>query len=125
MTNQTPADELRAAAEKLRALADAATPGPWEQTGIGDYGWTVTTPGTHVAETDDSDRGRADADWIAAMHPGVGLALADWLDLAATEYDPAADVQETDRSHDAALAVARAVLGRPAVPAATSSEGEQ
>lgn len=57
---------------------------------------------------------------IAARFP-----LADWLDLAATEYDPEADVQETDRSHDAALAVARAVLGRPAVPAATSSEGEQ
>lgn len=37
--------------------------------------------------------------------------LADWLDLAANEYDPHADVQETDRSHDIALAVARAING--------------
>lgn len=37
--------------------------------------------------------------------------LAKWLDLAATEYDPEAEVQETDRSHEAALAVARAING--------------
>ncbi|WP_322501793.1 hypothetical protein TR631_33725 [Streptomyces rochei] len=37
--------------------------------------------------------------------------LANWLDLAAAVYDPAAEVQETDRSHEAALDVARAING--------------
>jgi hypothetical protein len=37
------------------------------------------------------------------------LPLADWLDLAAADYDPAADIQETDHGHDVALAVARAI----------------
>lgn len=108
----TPADELRAAADKLRALASTATDGPWHQKGIGDEGWTVTSANRFIAETEDSEKGRADADWIATMHPGVGNALADWLDLFAnTEFDPEATIQVTDRSHECALAVARAING--------------
>ncbi|MFD3520464.1 hypothetical protein [Streptomyces sp. NPDC058653] len=72
-----PSQELRTAAAKLRALATAATPGPWAQAGIGDFGWGVDGPS---AETPDSDQGRADASFIATMHPGVGAAIADWLD---------------------------------------------
>ncbi|WP_069769765.1 hypothetical protein [Streptomyces sp. LUP30] len=42
------------------------------------------------------------------------LPLADWLDLfAATQFDPEAGIQVTDRSHECALAFARAVLGTP------------
>jgi hypothetical protein len=37
--------------------------------------------------------------------------VADWLDLKAAEYDPSADIQETDRSHEIALTVARTVNG--------------
>lgn len=37
--------------------------------------------------------------------------LANWLDLAANEYAPDSDVQETDRNHEAALDVARAING--------------
>ncbi|MFF7335406.1 hypothetical protein [Streptomyces sp. NPDC008150] len=83
MPDHTPADELRAAADRLRNLATAATPGPWTQTGIGDYGWTVSSSTSALVDTVDSEEGRADADYIATMHPGVGLALADWLDTAA------------------------------------------
>lgn len=51
-------------------IARAATLGPWVQSGIGDYGWTVDfgRPGAGV-ETADSDQGLADADFIAAHHP--------------------------------------------------------
>lgn len=101
----SPADELRTAATRLRSLATAATPGPWEQTGIGDYGWAVHFG--HAAagvETEDSDQGRADADYIATMHPGVGLALAAWLESEAEfGVNPGID--------PAALTVARAITG--------------
>ncbi|RAJ70235.1 hypothetical protein K378_01400 [Streptomyces sp. Amel2xB2] len=74
----TPADELRAAAARLRALADMASPGTWERGGYGDYGWTV-----RLGDTDDSELGKANAAYIAAMGPIVGTALADWLASAA------------------------------------------
>ena len=109
----SPADELRAAAEALRALAAAASPGRWEQTGIGDIGWYVSGP---CIETEDSEQGRADADYIAAMGPNVGTLLADWLAKVADFCDgverthgkqPAAD----NLSIVDALAVARALTG--------------
>nr|WP_196790273.1 DUF6221 family protein [Streptomyces caniscabiei] len=52
------------------ATARAATPGPWKQSGIGEYGWGVSfsSPGAGV-EADDSAQGRADADHIARHHP--------------------------------------------------------
>ncbi|MFI1165606.1 hypothetical protein ACH4UM_18820 [Streptomyces sp. NPDC020801] len=109
----TPADELRTAAAKLRRLADAATPGPWQQTGIGDYGWTVSfsRPGVGV-EAEDSDQGRVDANYIAAMHPGVGAEIVKWLDIA-TEYAERwqPDAQTNSPFRLGALAVARAING--------------
>ncbi|MGW2721387.1 hypothetical protein [Streptomyces sp. NPDC001492] len=101
----TPAEELRTAADKLRTLAGDATPGPWRQSGIGDYGWSVDTPDVFIAETEDSEKGRADADHIAAMHPAVGLALADWLDETARNAEPFGTI-----SHHA-VNVARAING--------------
>lgn len=106
----TPGDEMTAAADKLRTLAAVATPGPWSQYGIGDYGWTVVTPESHVAETDDSDRGRADADWIAVMDPGVGSLLAQLLDVAA---EHATDEAVAPAHIVRALLVARAINGQP------------
>ncbi|MET9053263.1 hypothetical protein ABZW50_19175, partial [Streptomyces bacillaris] len=97
-----PADQLRAAAEKLRAAAAAVPSDDW-----GTRAW-------HVEECSDTDtmescpcivtQGEykefdqpqvpliqyvADAEttehaaWIALMHPGVGLALAAWLEWQA------------------------------------------
>ena len=112
----TPADELRAAAEKLRSLTADATEGPWHSEDLNtrwgdDHDHHIVGGGKILATFSNDHNGPLNADYAAAMHPGVGAALADWLDLAATEYDPDADVQETDRSHDAALAVARAING--------------
>lgn len=107
----TPTDELRAAAAKIRALAATATNGPWYQAGIGDEGWTVASPNYFIADTEDSEKGRADADWIAALHPGVGKALADWLDDEARRIACASSPAGQEIVGRRALAVARAILG--------------
>jgi hypothetical protein len=61
---------LRAQLDEDERIARAATLGPWVQSGIGDYGWTVTfgRPGAGV-ETADTEQGLADADFIAAHNP--------------------------------------------------------
>jgi hypothetical protein len=98
------ADLLRTAADRLAALAARTTPGDWRVSGL-----LATRPevvahapdgGTeHVAEA------RANtAAWITALSPAVAGPLAAWL-RAAAESDPSAE----------ALAVARALLDRPAV----------
>ncbi len=51
------------------AAAREATEGPWEETGIGDFGWTVSAPSGAIVETADSDQGRADAHHIALNDP--------------------------------------------------------
>ena len=87
------ADELRAAATKLRGLAEAATDPPWSYTDEDDE---------PIAE----NVLPADARYIDAMHPGVALALADWLD------DEAVGAQtETGEPTAHSLAVARAING--------------
>jgi hypothetical protein len=105
----TPADELRAAAAIFRRLAaDVSAPDPRDQVFHAD-GTDVTqgrSPGMYdVAETQTPEL----AAYIAAMHPGVGAALADWLEheadrLAASTHP---DWQEAIGSH--ALAVARQI----------------
>lgn len=142
----TPADELRTAAAKLRALAKRTTPHPWTTAWNGqDYElWGANqhdaraypikewTYGIATWEPQASEQraecDTADADWIAAMHPGVGLALADWLEQAAHHYEcgirAADDVFRDDpagreaflttgpgASSPQALAVARAING--------------
>ena len=61
---------LGAQLDEDERIARAASLGPWVQSGIGDYGWSVTfgRPGAGV-ETDDSEQGLADADFIAAHDP--------------------------------------------------------
>ncbi|NUS74912.1 MAG: hypothetical protein HOV70_01760 [Streptomyces sp.] len=50
--------------------AQAATPGPWEQGGIGDYGWTVNFSRRNSGvEVEDGEQGYADAAFIAAHDP--------------------------------------------------------
>ena len=85
------AAECRAAASKLRELAQRATPGPWR---LGNWAALVADrkhPDRMVGggrEWDDAYGGclvaeslmRPDREYFAAMHPLVGLALADLLD---------------------------------------------
>lgn len=80
----TAAEELAAAAEKLRKLATNATPGPWRQhdTHLGQYGYTATV-----------------------------VAIASWLDSwTGIDLYEAGPLPE-DAKH--ALAVARAINGDP------------
>ena len=94
-------DTLREAARLMRERALAATPGPWSQhtaeaaadtvifageewvTNIDNcpsVGEHMRTPGGSVC----SDQALPNGDHIAGMHPGVALAVADWLDMAAS-----------------------------------------
>lgn len=110
MTTLIPAEELRAAAAKIRKLAADAEPGPWHvheyltdhEAGIG------TEPGGDDIAGGGYEGGGVqrltDAHYIAAMHPGVGTALADLL-------DDQADGDDQGEINPWALAVARAILG--------------
>lgn len=107
----SPAEELRAAAARMRELAEAAPSGSWyATTGPEDtahvWGKTESIIPEHVAQidSDDADRDMATARHMAAWHPAVALAVADLLDAEADLW-----VDETDTSP--ALAVARAFMG--------------
>ena len=98
------AAELRAAASKLRELAQRATPGPWR---LGSDRWAALVadrkhPDRMVGggwEWDDAYGGclvaeslmRPDREYFAAMNPLVGAALADLLDSLADDAEQAID----------------------------------
>jgi hypothetical protein len=51
-------------------IARGATPGPWSESGVGDYGWGVSfNRDAAGVETDDSEQGRADSAFIAEHDP--------------------------------------------------------
>lgn len=81
---------LRDRLDEDERTALAATPGPWEQSGIGDYGWTVSfsRPGAGV-EAEDSDQGRADAAHIARHDPARVLAEVEAKRRMLDEHKPA------------------------------------
>lgn len=132
MTDSSPADEIRTAAERLRTLATAATPGPWRQhdTHLGQYGHTATVlsgerndtelrawlPTMSQESWDETRNVWADAAYIAAMHPGVGTALADWLEDAAHAYDAAVTAAASVYANDPAAAEAFLTTGPGAQP---------
>jgi hypothetical protein len=61
---------LDAAITRREETAKAASPGPWESTGIGDYGWTVSVRRRDGGlETDDSDQGRYDVEHVVLHDP--------------------------------------------------------
>ena len=96
MTSETAAETMRRRAARLmRERATEATPGPWMQDD--DYPGDVTAGERESVVT---GAYAADAPHIAGMHPGVALAVADWLDEAAD-----------DRVGDSALYVACTYLG--------------
>lgn len=74
----TPSDLLSAAADRVRDLAAAASPGPWQDNGYGmlvapEVDWRER--GYDVAAgCQDGNRG-----WIAALSPAVAPALEEWL----------------------------------------------
>jgi hypothetical protein len=128
------AAELRQAAETLRKRAKAATPGPWGFTdseaaaslvNLPDDGMVVLYDGdTPVAlcadEFYENEPGEPapfnDAQWISTMHPGVGLALAEWL-LAQAHHVASRDCEVHCEYPDgcdetkSALTVARLING--------------
>lgn len=109
----TPAETIAAAAEKLNSLIAflGDNRGPWKVgTPPSGYPQSISNVGVPycVADTheDPSIPVFTIAPYIATMHPGVGKALATWLESAAR------DAREIGPDPHA-LAVARAVLGTP------------
>ncbi|MGW9299396.1 hypothetical protein ACWHA3_01035 [Streptomyces cyaneofuscatus] len=107
-----PADQLRAAAEKLRAAAGRATRGngSWRYTKGLPNDSVRTEAGWEIAYGDDL----GSLGYIALMHPGVGLALADSLESTARTVDAVSEKYEPDPAAHwlaPALAVARQLLG--------------
>ncbi|MFC7929146.1 hypothetical protein [Streptomyces cinereoruber] len=115
----TPAEELRAAAQKLRETVAAASPGPWT---VNDWGNVQTARHEEVAEVWPlQSKPDANAAYIALMGPDVGQHLADLLGSAVSFL---ADYPDLGIDHDRqacddyacdlvghALAVARALNG--------------
>jgi hypothetical protein len=69
-----PTTEIDLAAHTLRRLADLATEGPWDRS----LSLGKEIIAEHCARVGRADS-PADAAYVAAMHPGVALALASWL----------------------------------------------
>lgn len=114
------AEYLRETARMIRETAQAATPGPWVRSGSSietDHECSPSHDCWPVGDTysgmkpDGStyprDLNRSDAEHIASWHPAVALAVADWLDTVAEDwqYDVAAAYRRS------ALAVARTWRG--------------
>ena len=91
----TPSEQLRTAAETLRTMAEAATPGPWVQDGDRPdivmkpdrpgFGWD----GTAITSVQPDEFGLTepgDAALIALMDPTLALMLAIWLEATAMEW---------------------------------------
>ena len=117
MTHPTPADELRAAAATIRRLAtaDGVPPGPWTMTPRYRKGTQIIAqydlhkpplPGSTTPGVKSVSPTRPDALYAAAMHPGVGLALATWLEHTADTLSCTTRAT-TDLDLECALATAR------------------
>jgi hypothetical protein len=116
----TAADQIRRAAARLRELAEGARAGDWftEPSDLTPDATLVLAKWQHgqrrVATCSGSlpEGNAANAAYIAALGPDVGLALADLLDLQADMGDAAENDPTTCHSFcTPALAVARKILG--------------
>ena len=123
------AELLRQAATILRERAEAATPGPWEANMHspdmgGRHGWDLRGPRNlgPLGAVVSARMLSGNAHYIATMHPGVGLALAKWLDDVAAGWPWDDDGEggiwddgmpmRLDESQDShALALARLIVG--------------
>ncbi|GAA2192791.1 hypothetical protein [Streptomyces bangladeshensis] len=102
----TPANELRAAAEKLRPLAETAQ----HDLETADY-WKPY-PSDAWAHGFINGLGGPSSHYAAILPPTVGLALADWLDFEAALIERVPGAELRGRTEHA-LAVARALLAQP------------
>jgi hypothetical protein len=120
------AEEMRAAAFRIREVAAHAAAGPWTASPV----WSSRSHATsavyslaHDAGTVASEvvaSGRADksggianpfnAVWIAAVYPGFAEPLAAWLEREARHWE-AVDVAGATRPDGEGLAVARVING--------------
>ena len=119
----TPQDELRAAASLLHETAAKATSGPWYVSRVPGIGRCVSDSvnGPVISFCVAVEPGwvsDADAEWIALMSPDKAELLAVLLEAEAARFDSdqgpvpfevPCDCWETDPSHAAALATARAI----------------
>ncbi|MFE3049577.1 hypothetical protein ACFXIY_21295 [Streptomyces albidoflavus] len=103
----TPAETLTAAADRLRVAAQDVPAGPW----WGDDLDEVQSPTGQVARAVGA-AAYPKSRYIAAMHPGVGRALAAWLE-SWTGIDVAEDGPLAEELRHA-LTVARQILGSTA-----------
>lgn len=108
---ESPAALLRRAAEKIRKLAEALgdNRGPWYVSANRGYPQEISNIGVPyvVAQTyDEPIKPLRTGPYIAAMHPGVGVALADVLEQTA-------DVLESTGAPggEPVLRLARVILG--------------
>jgi hypothetical protein len=131
---KTPTAELREAASLLREAASHATDGPWRphDTHLDHGGHTATVmtdrpdlnasyliawvPTMSHEPWDETRNAWRNAGWMALMHPGVGLALADWLDAHAQILTTAAQADPDSSLARHAVAVARQILGAEVKP---------
>lgn len=111
----TPAEEMRAAATKLRETAKNAPRGPWEF--VQDLYWdrdAIVSPealgwDALVLDVHNDSEGPA-ARWAALAHPGLAEPLAEWLEHLAEILDETKDVHMRSNVQHA-LAVARIING--------------
>lgn len=99
---------LREAADRLDALADAATPGEW---GVVGPDRNLLNPEPHSSVAHIGCQSSSDAVYIAAMSPTVSKALAVVLRGFADEFLAYPLDEEEDHNGVALLVVARAILG--------------
>lgn len=125
--NASPAARLKLAADKLRTLATAATPGPWE--GVVDHHqrgevnasvWADSIDYYVTEQVTSGERHEDDARYIGLVHPGVGLSIADWLErqgrvAAEVEQYLGEEFQDgaLDQNIHDALAIASQILQEP------------
>ncbi|KOU50548.1 hypothetical protein ADK55_18570 [Streptomyces sp. WM4235] len=114
----TPSEELRAAETLLRSLLEHAAEGPWWGDDLDEVQSSAGQIGRALGTGADGKYPYPNSRYMAAMHPGVGTALADLLERQgkqAEEIEQYLGAQFQDGAldqdiHDA-LAVARAILG--------------
>ena len=106
------AQRLCEAAKVLRQRAEAATPGPWRameydnypgDEGVALLGSAATVIGSHMIgyfHVGGQAQMEADGALAATMHPGVALALADWLDEAGADYFAFGDDEHHAADHE-------------------------
>lgn len=107
------AETLRRAAALMRERAEAATPGPWDDTAPSDWAsgeesWVWSESGTNVCITHEGDD--PDATHIASWHPAVALEVASLLMTLADFMDEGEPLPD-DLVDAHGAGIARAYLG--------------